>query len=163
MSPEVHRAALRAAAKLALSAAFIGCGAAETGELAEAQAGPDDSASSDETASDELRAKKKKAKKSACVQTYCRAEHPTRSEEQCCKAEVAAASFPTTPASTPGPDTRVDALTRGCCAVLAQAADKAGTWDWPERGECCAALGWQGSATCTPWGPPVPPAMRGVA
>jgi hypothetical protein len=60
----------------------------------------------------------------------------------------------------PDPDKRVDELTRGCCTVLAKAADKAGTFSWPERMQCCEAIGWSAAATCTPWGPPVPPAMN---
>jgi hypothetical protein len=162
MSPEVHRAALRAAAKLALSAAFIGCGSAETAQGIDDLTTAEDSADDEGSTSDELR-KKKRKKKATCVASYCSQNHPKSTEEACCKAEVAQASFPKTASETPGPDQRVDAVTRGCCDVLAKAADKSGDWGFPERAQCCPALGWTGSATCTPWGPPVPPAMRSVA
>ncbi len=159
MSPEVHRAALRAAAKLALSAAFVGCGSPDTSS---GNDGPSasDYPSSTESNSDAVRAKKKK--KDAGAASECGAQAMT---EASCRAEVAKATFPKT-ASPDGlgkPDKRVDATTRECCDLIAKAIDKGADDKWKERDACCSAIGWRGSATCTPWGPPVPPAMRRVA
>jgi hypothetical protein len=52
-----------------------------------------------------------------------------------------------------------DANLKACCASLANEWDgKIGQQPgWDKRTECCTLLEWQGSATCTPWGPPVPP------
>lgn len=51
--------------------------------------------------------------------------------------------------------------TKECCQQIAQEQDKANKFGdgWPERSECCQLLDWRGSAACTPWGPPCPPAM----
>ncbi len=58
----------------------------------------------------------------------------------------------------------VDPEVKACCQVLADAHDEElksgqGGWEWGERSYCCGMLGWSGNATCTPWGPPVPPAF----
>jgi hypothetical protein len=149
MTPDIHRAALRAAAKLALPAFLFACGSATPS-----------TDTNDESATTSSEADLSAASCSKKVDTYCNSMHPYETKEQCCKDEVADAHFPAKPHMGPGPDTRVDALTRGCCTVLADAATKAGTFSWPERGECCAAIGWDAAGTCTPWGPPVPPAMK---
>ncbi len=156
----VHLAALRAAARLALSAAVpafvFACGGAEapdpagsTGSTATDTAGQ----GSADTSGGDLRASTPKA-----VKTYCAAVHSYESTEACCKAEVAKAHFPSDPKRTGDPDLRVDAVTRGCCVVLANASIKEQT-PWAERGQCCPAIGWNGVPSCTPWGPPVPPKM----
>ena len=50
----------------------------------------------------------------------------------------------------------------GCCVQLA-ATERAmnsqgGTiWNAQQRFACCAALQWDGSLGCSPWGPPAPP------
>ena len=47
-----------------------------------------------------------------------------------------------------------------CCADQAQAVDsnpRLGILF--EREACCHELNWQGSRSCTPWGPPMPPSM----
>jgi len=48
-----------------------------------------------------------------------------------------------------------------CCQTLAEfhsmpAGDQSA---FEARNTCCNALQWQGSIACTPWGPPMPPAM----
>lgn len=54
-----------------------------------------------------------------------------------------------------------DAELKACCQTIADERDAAGNFgsDWADRTHCCSLLEWQGSSTCTPWGPPVPPAM----
>ncbi len=156
----VHLAALRAAARLALSAAVpafvFACGGAEateptgtTGTTATDTTGQ----GSADTSEGDLKSSLPKG-----VKSYCVAHHPYETSESCCKAEVASAHFPSDPKWTQNPDMRVDAVTRGCCVVLANASLKAQTV-WAERGECCPAIGWNGAPSCTPWGPPVPPKM----
>ena len=51
----------------------------------------------------------------------------------------------------------------GCCLELGESSDAEETWDFPHRDPCCSLLDWQGPVACTPWGPPRPPAMTGVA
>jgi hypothetical protein len=155
MTPEIHRAALRAAARLALSAAvpafLFACGSTAP-------------ASSDESSVTETSEADLSAACANRVDTYCNAMHPYETKVQCCQAEVADAEFPTPLHMGPDPDKRVDLLTRGCCTVLAKNADESkNMFNWPERGQCCAAIGWNAAGTCTPWGPPVPPAMKRAA
>jgi hypothetical protein len=57
--------------------------------------------------------------------------------------------------------------TAACCRQVAASIDQGvdpslTSTTWAERYGCCDLLGWNGSAACTPWGPPCPPAM-GVA
>jgi len=153
MTPSIHNAALRAAARLALSAAVpafvFACGGTD------AQDGQESTDSTQNTGTTEGDLKSGTPK---VVKTYCAAEHCEETTESCCKAEVASATFPKDPHWSQNPDTRVDALTRGCCTILANAAAKNGGL-FPERGECCPAIGWGGAPSCSPWGPPVPPKM----
>src|SRR5689334_18926205 len=107
MTPEIHRAALRAAAKLALSAAVFGCGGA-TSDTTE----PTTTTQGDDTSAGESALKRHPHHDAGSVQTYCNATHAHKTEEQCCKAEVASATFPTRPQASSNPDLRVDALTR---------------------------------------------------
>lgn len=51
----------------------------------------------------------------------------------------------------------------GCCQQLGSTADADQSWDFPHRDPCCSILDWQGPIACTPWGPPRPPAMTGMA
>lgn len=148
MTPEIHRAALRAAAKLALSAVVLGCGGAAADTQNDPGASPTDTSAGDLT-----------SRSSGDVAGYCHKHHAHESQHQCCVDEVATASFPKDPHFSANPDLRVDALTRACCTVLAKDADKTNDFSFKERGECCAAIGWSAAATCTPWGPPVPPEM----
>lgn len=64
---------------------------------------------------------------------------------------------------------RTDKTTEECCQMTAEYYDDL-IWDsgtsnaeldpnWEYRDECCRLLDWTGSMTCTPWGPPTPPAM----
>ena len=54
---------------------------------------------------------------------------------------------------------------KACCQTIAEYSDqenylKPGAFQWDTRNQCCELLQWSGgSMACTPWGPPVPPAM----
>jgi hypothetical protein len=60
-----------------------------------------------------------------------------------------------------------DGALKACCQTIADARDAHNASDasgaspepWADRNECCSLLDWSGSMTCTPWGPPVPPAL----
>jgi hypothetical protein len=158
MTSDIQRAALRAAAKLTFAAVVFGCGGSTEPTTSDTTAATNDPNAEGSAGTGEYDLKRSHHPKTT-AQTYCASMHSYETEEQCCKAEVASASFPATPHWSADPDTRVDALTRDCCTVLAKAATAAQDWSWQERGECCAAIGWNAAATCTPWGPPVPPAM----
>jgi len=143
MTPETHRLALRAAAKLALSAllplapfAAVACGSAGSGE-----ATTPTSASNELTSASDAGTPKE-------VALYCAALAPDASPRDCCDTELATASF--------GDDAGTDSLTLGCCDVLIHTQDP---WASDKLGECCYALGTPHGPACTPWGPPVPPAM----
>jgi hypothetical protein len=161
MHPDIHRAALRAAAKLALTIAppalALACSSSpvsRSNSTSQSEDTTSDDASS-QAASDDSSAP-------ACVVDYCYYQESYETVQQCCQDEVANADFPTPPHVGPDADPRVDDLTQGCCTVLAKAAGN--TFEWPQRSQCCGAIGWQAAFTCTPWGPPVPPAMpRGGA
>ena len=73
--------------------------------------------------------------------------------------QVTAAAFPKGEAKNDKP---VAADVLACCQTVAADVDAHGLTnlgDWAERSGCCTALNWQGSAACTPWGPPTPPEM----
>lgn len=60
----------------------------------------------------------------------------------------------------------VVAESRPCCEVVQADIDGAGSWDWPAadagdlRSFCCGdVFQWGSGGSCTPWGPPMPPAM----
>jgi hypothetical protein len=148
MTPEIHRAALRAAARLALPAFIVACGSTAPNT--------NEDSNTVQSSEEDLSANACKSK----VDRYCASQHPYETKEMCCANEVKDATFPQPPHWGPDPDKRVDALTRGCCQVLADVATKKGEFDFPQRGECCPAIGWNASGSCTPWGPPVPPAMK---
>ena len=54
---------------------------------------------------------------------------------------------------------RMNSDVKECCQRIAESYGDLleGMDEWEERDECCAALDWQGSMACTPWGPPTPP------
>lgn len=89
-------------------------------------------------------------------------QHPTAEELVCCTDLVRAAK------AGDGGTLKLP-LEITCCKVLVAHNDdlvhagKAHQGTLPERDVCCEALQWQGSFTCTPWGPPVPPAMEWLA
>lgn len=55
-----------------------------------------------------------------------------------------------------------------CCTAFAGPPRSALNDPWPNyellrNAGCCHVTGWGREMHCTPWGPPMPPAMRGVA
>lgn len=133
MSPETHRAALRAAAKLALSALAIGCTTTAASEV---------------SSSSDLTTAQTDAGPSKEVTAYCAETAPDASPRECCDTQLASATF--------AEDGGTDSLTLGCCDVLIHSAMP---WSSEQLGACCWALGTPRGPACTPWGPPVPPAM----
>ena len=81
-------------------------------------------------------------------------DHPTPAELTCCPTVIDSAIRNDGKPSTPSE--------LACCSALMNHNDE--LWNAGRsnqepkyRGACCQALNWQGSMTCTPWGPPVPP------
>lgn len=154
MKPHTHRAALRAAARLALPFGLAGCGAS----LAAAP-------STDGAVSDGARADGGPSDVSVVspdvVTRSCEERDPSRSQRDealCCERLVHAAIEADAGVGSPS--------LLECCGVVARWYDlpenRAATWPTSrDRDVCCGALGWQGSLTCTPWGPPVPPSGAG--
>lgn len=170
MRLDTHRAALRAAAKVAFSVALLGCGGA-TSLTADEGAEPEvTSGDGYDTTQADLRSKKRPPRvKCDAGNASCSSIASVSQKEACCEA-VLKSTFPK------GDDwqTRVadaDGDVKACCQTIAEKVDRqiqggwdedAGAYTWP-RTQCCSLLGWQGSLACTPWGPPTPPAMRAVA
>lgn len=160
MRSDVHASALRSAAKVAFSVAFLGgCSAAPAvtaGE--EAATGNPDEVEPVTTESD-LAAKKPKAKRKppAPSSTRCHGDEP-KPTASC--ASVVAAAFPTD-GDYPGVKQSVSSEVRACCVEL---LDESKGSLAEHRWDCCANLPDNHPASitiaCTPWGPPVPPAMR---
>jgi hypothetical protein len=134
MRPETRRAALLATAGVALCSAVVGCAPKATAPEP-AAGGPAASTGSSSSVGSSAAAVSLSA--DAC-ETYIGEALATDEK------------FSTT-----------DPTLAACCASAAQARDATfpNTADWPARGSCCSLLEWQGSMTCTPWGPPVPPEM----
>ncbi len=135
MRSDVHASALRSAAKVAFSVAFLGgCSAAPA-----MTAGEDPSAPAPTGAS-------------------CQGSAPTKPAASC--ASVVAAAFPTE-GDYPGVKQSVSSEVQACCIELLDES-KGSLAD--HRWDCCANLPDPPPANvgiaCTPWGPPVPPAMR---
>jgi hypothetical protein len=142
MSPDIFQRALLATARVACCAAFIGC------------------------------ASRPEEKKDSTPVIVAPTSTPVSAPV------TVAASVPmSAPASTPTSATSLAACetniknvfvaksaapseeTKVCCQ---QIAERVGfdTSKWAERDECCSLLNWNGSAACTPWGPPCPPSMN---
>ena len=139
MREDVRRAALEAAAKLTVTVlALGGCTESPPPQTA-ASASPSTTASN---------------------ATAAPASATTPPPEVDCEAEVKAA-FPKSGAY-PGAERSVSPVVSRCCEKLLLAKGS----QWENRWDCCANLP-KGSKSdnvnvrvaCTPWGPPVPPAM----
>jgi hypothetical protein len=156
MRSDVHFAALRAAAKVAFSVAFIGGCAAQTAE------GEDpattDGAGAATSAEADLSAKKaKKNSGKATAAPGC--HHADASVPKLSCDQVVNAAFPTE-GDYPGVKQSVAAEVQACCVELLGGPTGLATHRW----DCCANLpadaGQEINIACTPWGPPVPPVMR---
>jgi hypothetical protein len=81
-----------------------------------------------------------------------------------CVTELLIAAESVDPETGAAPADVVDE-SRECCGVVQAAVDVSETWTWesePLRGFCCGAVfAWNSGGSCTPWGPPMPPAMPG--
>jgi hypothetical protein len=157
MRSDVHTAALRAAAKVAFSVAFLGGCSAGATDLAETDPATGDGVDPATTEAD-LSAKggkKKNGSKAIAAPCHKDASAPKASCEQ-----VVAAAFPTE-GSYPGVKQSVSAEVQTCCVEL---LDKSQGALAQHRWDCCANLpvdaGQKISIACTPWGPPVPPSMK---
>ena len=146
MRRDVHLKALKAASNVAFSIALVGC----------ASASPATTASTDDgtpatTSESELKKKHPKA------HAGCHEDAGTPLD---CQAVVDAA-FPTA-GDYPGTKQSVSEEVAACCdTLLGKGATGAGAHRW----DCCANAAHPSDVglACTPWGPPVPPAMREVA
>jgi hypothetical protein len=154
MQDLTHRAALGAAARVAFSVTLLGC----SGTSVSGAASPDPGAGAgdgDEDTETTAEAVRRVPTRKPCSKA------PPQKTRATCEAVVGAAlpdggSFDRTQP--------VDPDVKACCKILADAHDQEikdgkGGWEWTERGYCCGMLGWSGNVTCTPWGPPVPPAF----
>ena len=155
MRSDVHTAALRAAAKVAFSVAFLGgCSAASDAEGTDPKAPGADGVEPGTTESDLAAAKKKP--KIAAPTTSCH-QNDSGAPKPSCESVVAAA-FPTE-GNYPGTKQAVSNDVQTCCAEL---LTKSGGSLAKHRWDCCAnvAPGQNVAMACTPWGPPVPPSMN---
>jgi len=183
----VFRAALRASAKVALTATIASCGG-----VIQASSGGDASDTAPRTPADGGGAVATDAPTDApacqpppMASLLPRAQHPDAVVPDgtfaCCidvlepllRTDAAFATLSDAAASDP--------LVVDCCAAVvvrvdddyadldAGARDRAALADaglgpeWGPLEPCCAPIGIPEGPTCTPWGPPMPPAMPGVA
>ena len=144
MSPETRRAALSATARIAFATALAGC-------HTPSPAGGTSHATDVGTATAAA-----PVKVPAACDTTARGGPALAAATSCCTALVGAA------VADGGAGLKGEAQ-RECCSFLATQNDAAildagsDQMRMPFRHECCSALGWKGTITCTPWGPPVPP------
>ena len=162
MRADIHRAALRAAAKLAFSATVLGCGGATATEPSPTA---DDKTPADTSSTDGGRVAHDSGRHEDAATMVCGpAVTAYQTREECCTWVVQEAYPDGSPDLSFNPAPNVSADVRECCQVLAHAADEriadgGDGWRWKDRGMCCAVIGFEAAATCTPWGPAVPPAM----
>lgn len=163
MRNDVHLEALKAAARVAFSVAFLGGCAAATNP-----ANDDGSDDGPQASEDDLRASsghKKKhhadASTTPTTQAPCHGSTDVdagSTEPVSCDA-VLASTFPT-PSNYPGDKKEISAQAASCCEQILTSGNLGGEHRW----DCCANIAWNGNEqigmACTPWGPPVPPAMK---
>jgi hypothetical protein len=181
MRPEIQRAALRAAARLAFFSTVLGCGGLTDVATTEPDADPTDvegrpgraladaspDASVPPSAPDAAtrEGEEDAARADATAPLLCDGQ----ASFACCEQEVHAA-WP----DGGGIGADAGAETTACCQVLADHYDEAvhvdggdpNAWTWADdsnvKWACCEAINWR-TGTCTPWGPPVPPPMKRLA
>jgi hypothetical protein len=174
MNFDAHRAALRAAAKVAFGVAILGCGGS-TERAADESTEPEATSGNEsyDASQADLRGGRRRSDKNPKPLAQCDAGRPapsscstiadTTAKEACCEGLLATA-FPN--GNFQARVTDASAEVSACCQVIAEKVDRqsqnqgwaedAGTFTWP-RTQCCSILGWPGSLACTPWGPPTPP------
>jgi hypothetical protein len=152
MHPETRRLALRITARLAMPLTLWGCATTV------APPTPESPASADAGTVPPGQPVVSPPVAARCT-TPVDPQRPTESEARCCQ-ETLTALLPAGTREVPP-----EALP--CCRASAAWQDRAlrggpdAGIEFPQRDECCQALHWQGSLTCTPWGPPVPPTLSG--
>lgn len=160
MRSDVHSAALRAAAKVAFSVAFIGgCSAPAASDLAEGEDGTYGDGVEPGTSESEISSKKKPQPSRQLSAAPCDKHKDAGTKPLTCE-QIVNAAFPTE-GQYPGTKQNVSVQVQTCCAEhLLADNDGMGTHRW----DCCANLppgaGQNLSIACTPWGPPVPPSMK---
>ena len=160
MRTDVHSAALRAAAKVAFSVAFIaGCSSPADETTDGENADNTDGVAPGTTESDIKTGKKPHASKGEQLASGCHTGKDSGAPKLTCD-QVVAAAFPTE-GNYPGKKQAVSAEVQTCCAELLEKSQGGlATHRW----DCCANLpadaGQSVGIACTPWGPPVPPSMK---
>jgi len=177
MNHAIRRQALQTTAKVALSLTVLACGGTvEVAQEAPAQTDPppDPPEPIDEEQGERLPSQAsfpEEEEPLACDAAPVGEEVTILDDEQlgCCLDQLE----PVWPAE--GPDgweqwqeTMQDEDVGACCNVVVAHADQATTFDlfetlgWDKIQRCCEAAGSPVGPACTPWGPPVPPHLRGV-
>ncbi len=162
MRSDVHSAALRAAAKVAFSVAFIsGCSSpASPTDLADGELGDGAEATEPGTSESEYSTKKKKPSRAAQLAAGCHEDKKDASVPKLTCEQVVNAAFPAE-GNYPGAKKTVSAEVQTCCVELLEKSQGSLA---NHRWDCCANLpadaGQSVSIACTPWGPPVPPSMK---
>jgi hypothetical protein len=184
MLPETQKAALRAAAKIAFFSTVMGCGGAvdtpagsaanpETSDtspgggqtptgVASSEGGSGSGSGSDDDAASGAVDAATPIPDAVAITTCDNGS----SQLACCEAQLNA-TFPDASGWRFGTDAGASPETTACCEVLQSYYDHAEggmSFSWGSdsnlRGPCCfGVLGMRTGGTCTPWGPPVPPAM----
>jgi hypothetical protein len=153
MNRAIREKALAAAARVTFSVGMMslaaGCGAASDSGDGETGNTNTSSASAD----------LKKQKNNKTDHCHDDGSAVDTSDPQACEALVQT-TYPKESVLSQDDVKNASADVKACCDTLATEWDKNNTWGAPERTTCCSILGWQGHPTCTPWGPPVPPAFK---
>ena len=161
MRSDVHSAALRAAAKVAFSVAFISGCSSPPDESAPLTPGENaDGVEPGSTESDIKATKKPHGSKADQLASGCHTDKDASVAPKLTCDQVVNAAFPTE-GNYPGTKHAVSLEVQTCCAEL---LGKSGGSLAHHRWDCCANLpvdaGMNVGIACTPWGPPVPPSMK---
>jgi len=177
MDPLVFRAALRASARVAFTAALVGCGGtAISGGNPDPDHGTDTGKPTDDASICNA------PPPSSLFHTGVPADSVNPSMFDCCMAELT--PLIATDSGIESPDAAAAAAADpnvvACCGVVvfavnhdtgprpsAEAKAEVAAFDelgWGARSLCCTLLKWpEEGSTCEAWGPPTPPAMPGEA
>jgi hypothetical protein len=183
MLPEVHKAALRATAKIAFFSTVVGCGGSVDAIPGSTTDSSGSSSGSDQTptgtASNDYSSRRHdsgiaeaSAPDVAQIPDASQAPDVVATDIVACRGELQTI-WPDGGSFQWGADAGISDEARACCRLLQSYYDQQATdggmnaWGWGSdsklRNPCCEALDWQTGGTCTPWGPPVPPAMSKTA
>lgn len=160
MTPEIKRRALLAATKLAL-VTTVGCSTSHATEEPDAALVADSSIEADAAAFADASTESDASLAVDAAEGDLGASG--RTAEDCVpELELAAAQVdPNTGTAPPG----IVDESRECCEIVHASVDVGDTWgEWPGdpnlRPFCCGTVfEWNAGGSCTPWGPPMPPAM----